>query len=186
MLGLFLVNNTVNKPYVLHTSTPTWASFPSLLPSHWNPERWYWWTYLQGRNGGANIENGLVHTGEWNERVALIYIHYLVWNSQLVGSCCKAQGAQLGSLPSVLKDTFDRHKNSILWYFIPPFWIFTAFQPPLFWTGQLLVFSSVQFSSVPQSCLTLCDPMDCSTPGLPVHHQLLDSTQTHVVELARR
>ena len=31
---------------------------------------------------------------------------------------------------------------------------------------------SVQFSSVAHSCLTLCDPMDCSTPGLPVHHQL--------------
>ena len=37
-----------------------------------------------------------------------------------------------------------------------------------------------QFSSVAQSCLTLCDPMDCSTPGLPVHHQLLEFTQTHV------
>ena len=37
-----------------------------------------------------------------------------------------------------------------------------------------------QFSSVAQSCLTLCDPMHCSTPGLPVHHQLLEFTQTHV------
>ena len=35
-----------------------------------------------------------------------------------------------------------------------------------------LTFSSVQFSSVTQSCPTLCDPMNCSTPGLPVHHQL--------------
>ena len=41
-------------------------------------------------------------------------------------------------------------------------------------------FSSVQFSSVAQSCLTLCDPMNCSTPGLPVHHQLPELTQTHV------
>ena len=41
--------------------------------------------------------------------------------------------------------------------------------------------SSVQFSSVSQSCLTLCDPMNCSTPGLPVHHQLLEFTQTHVI-----
>ena len=40
--------------------------------------------------------------------------------------------------------------------------------------------TSVQFSSVTQSCLTLCDPMDCSTPGLPVYHQLLEFTQTHV------
>ena len=39
---------------------------------------------------------------------------------------------------------------------------------------------SVQFSSVAQSCLTLCDPMDCSTPGLPVHHQPLEFTPTHV------
>ena len=38
----------------------------------------------------------------------------------------------------------------------------------------------VQFSSVAQSCLTLCDPMNCSTPGLCVHHQLPDFTQTHV------
>ena len=39
---------------------------------------------------------------------------------------------------------------------------------------------SVQFSSVAQSCLTLCDPMNCSTPGLPVHHQLSELTQTHI------
>ena len=38
----------------------------------------------------------------------------------------------------------------------------------------------VQFSSVAQSCLTLCDPMECSTLGLPVHHQLPELTQTHV------
>ena len=39
---------------------------------------------------------------------------------------------------------------------------------------------SVQFSSVPQWCPTLCDPMNCSTPGPPVHHQLPEFTQTHV------
>ena len=37
-----------------------------------------------------------------------------------------------------------------------------------------------QFSSIAQSCWTLCDPMNHSTPGLPVHHQLPESTQTHV------
>ena len=37
-----------------------------------------------------------------------------------------------------------------------------------------------QFSSVTQSYLTLCDPMKCSMPGLPVHHQLPEFTQTHV------
>ena len=39
---------------------------------------------------------------------------------------------------------------------------------------------SIQFSSVIQSCPTLCDPMDCSTPGLPINHQLPEFTQTHV------
>ena len=39
---------------------------------------------------------------------------------------------------------------------------------------------SVQFSSVTQSCPTLCDPMDCSTPGFPVYHQLPELAQTHV------
>ena len=43
-----------------------------------------------------------------------------------------------------------------------------------------VTFSSVQFSSVTQSCPTLCSPMNCSTPGLPVHHHLLEFTQTHV------
>ena len=38
----------------------------------------------------------------------------------------------------------------------------------------------VQFSLVAQSCPILCDPMDCSTPGFPVHHQLLELAQTHV------
>ena len=40
--------------------------------------------------------------------------------------------------------------------------------------------SSVQFSSVSQLCSTLCDPMNRSTPGLPVHHQLPEFTQTHI------
>ena len=84
----------------------------------WNLERWCWWTYLQGSNRDADIENRFVDTvGEGGEgqieRSALKYIY------------------------------------------------------------------SVQFSSVAQSCLTLCDPMNRSTPGLPVHHQLLGFTQTH-------
>ena len=41
-------------------------------------------------------------------------------------------------------------------------------------------FSSVQFSSVAQSCPTLCDTMNHSMPGLPVHHQLPEFTQTHI------
>ena len=43
-----------------------------------------------------------------------------------------------------------------------------------------LLLEGVQFSSVAQLCLTLRDPVNRSTPGLPVHHQLVESTQTHV------
>ena len=43
-----------------------------------------------------------------------------------------------------------------------------------------LLFSSVQFSSVSQSCLTLCDPIDCSTPGLSDHHPLPEFTQSYI------
>ena len=45
-------------------------------------------------------------------------------------------------------------------------------------------FYSVQFSSVAQSCPTLCDPMNRSTPGLPVHHQLPEFTQPHVHQVS--
>ena len=45
-------------------------------------------------------------------------------------------------------------------------------------------FNSVQFSSLTQLCPTFCDPMNCSTPGLPVHHQLPEFTQTHVHQVS--
>ena len=48
------------------------------------------------------------------------------------------------------------------------------------WVSWYPFMSSVQFSSVAQLCPTLCDPMNCSTPGLPVHHQLREFTQIHV------
>ena len=48
--------------------------------------------------------------------------------------------------------------------------------------GSIKIVLKLLFSSVKSLCnvLTVCDPMDCSTPGLPVHHQLLEFTQTHV------
>ena len=44
--------------------------------------------------------------------------------------------------------------------------------------------SSVQFSSVTQLCPTLCDPMNCSMPGFPAHHQIPELAQTHVHQVA--
>ena len=75
-----------------------------------------------------------------------------------------------------------------LWLpFLPPVSCsFSSFISLMLPSRKILYFSeltwldSVQFSPVTQLCQTLCVPMNCSTPGLPVHHQLLESTQTHV------
>ena len=69
---------------------------------------------------------------------------------------------------------FSNSYSSIIIFFLSVF--FFSFFFFLWW----LRFSSVQFSSVTQSCLTLCNPMNCSMPDFPVHHQLPESTQTHV------
>ena len=53
-----------------------------------------------------------------------------------------------------------------------------CFSPPFCLLFSII--SSVQFISVTQSCSTLWDPRDCSMPGFPVHHQLLETTQIHV------
>ena len=58
-------------------------------------------------------------------------------------------------------------------------YLLTIHFPGVYCNLSSAVTQSVQFSSVTQSCLTLCNPMNCSTPGLPVHHQLPESTQTH-------
>ena len=71
--------------------------------------------------------------------------------------------------------------NGIMQYMVLCFNIFDIH--PYNYTYQYFVsyyFWEIQFSSVAQSHPTLCDPMDCSPPGLPVHHQLLEFTQTHV------
>ena len=54
----------------------------------------------------------------------------------------------------------------------------------LFGRKAITILSTVQFSSVTQSCPTLSDPMNRSTPGLPVHHQLSEFTQTHVNQVS--
>ena len=57
---------------------------------------------------------------------------------------------------------------------------FVSIQPGCVLWLEHLIHLHLKFSSVAQSCLTLCDPMNRSTPGLPVHHQLPEFTQTHV------
>ena len=67
--------------------------------------------------------------------------------------------------------------------FNPPHSIILYSQSPVVritWLNFCVCDDVIQFSSVAQLCPTLCDPMDCSTPGLPVHHQLPEFTHTHV------
>ena len=52
------------------------------------------------------------------------------------------------------------------------------------WVLYFIAISNSKFSLVAQSCLTLCDPMNRSTPGLPAHHQLPEFTQTHVHQVS--
>ena len=61
--------------------------------------------------------------------------------------------------------------------FISSSFIKGSFEPS---ESEVISHKDSQYSSVTQSCLTLCNPLDCSTPGLPVHHQPPEFTQTHV------
>ena len=71
-------------------------------------------------------------------------------------------------------------KESTLRMRWPKYWSFSFSVNPSNGYSGLISFRSDQIRSVSQSCPTLCDPMNHSTPGLPVHHQLPEFTQTHV------
>ena len=90
--------------------------------------------------------------------------------------------------PESVQIYFPSSESTLLIFFVlMPLWWWNVV---LFWisviTKRFFIFyvyrfiSSVQFSSVAQSCPTLCDPMNYSMPGLPVHHQLPEFTQTQV------
>ena len=66
------------------------------------------------------------------------------------------------------------------WFRIPRDWEFCNTKPIINFYEDLYLQESVQFSSVAQLCLTLCDPMNRSTPGLPVHHQHSEFSQTRI------
>ena len=88
----------------------------------------------------------------------------------------RSPALQADSLPSEPPATvFDNCNPKQLAYCLYPRSIINCWRKAL-----TLDFLSVQFSSVAQSCPTLCDPKNRSTPGLPVHHQLPEFTQTHV------
>ena len=90
-----------------------------------------------------------------------------VWKQSLAdfGHCLLSTIDGLGSQWTVVRLTLMLLLCSLLW---------------IVYFAWMTVLSSVQFSSVAQSCPTLWNPMSRSTPGLPVHHHLLEFTQTHI------
>ena len=78
------------------------------------------------------------------------------------------------------KNTLATQKCWQFFVFFPKRWTKQKWALLLFSGHSNVTSSQIQFSSVAQSCSTLCDPMNRSTPGLPVHHQLPEFTQTHV------
>ena len=91
---------------------------------------------------------------------------------------CQGQGPQSQSEVD-LRNIWGR--SGIVEWFTKAIQATTTKQPPNFpWRPLKPQIPSVQFISVAQSCPTLCDPMNRSTPGLPVHHQIPEFSQTHV------
>ena len=71
-------------------------------------------------------------------------------------------------------------KNCLTFFMMEIMWVIVFNLEYARQDGKNSLVISVQFSSVAQSCPTLCDPMNHSKPGLPIHHQLPESTKTHV------
>ena len=87
----------------------------------------------------------------------------------------------LHTLNSMQTSLLKGNKNAFLYLELIPWSIFPEKKNDSWIKGCL---PNVHFSSVFQLCLTLCDPMDCSRPGLPVHHQLPEFAQTHVHQVS--
>ena len=127
----------------------------------------------------AIFQNPLGHASEFCSRVIVAFIAWLdrlwlgirgthwIWGEMIrVGEDRHEEIPMHPSPPPKLR---HRISPSLGWYVRKEFTLHLR-----------LARNSVQFSSVTQSCPTLCNPMDWSMPVLPVHHQLLELTQTHV------
>ena len=132
-----------------------WSGLPFPSPGH-ESEKWKWsrsFVFDSSRSHGLQ-PNRLLRPWDFPGKSTGVGYHCLLLPDIWFG--LNSVSLQI----KLLKKRSGCHKSRLL--------------PP-----KTLNWDSVQFSSVAQSCPTLCDPMNCSTPGLPVHHQLLEFTQTH-------
>ena len=173
LLLLFLLYNIVLVlPYInMHlpqvcTCSPSWTRLPCPFPYH--------------ASGSSQCTSPklLVSCIEPGLEIHFLYDIVHVFHYMLVPNNKNNGRAHVKSeLPFHLKISPSNAYSGLISFIIDWFDLL-AVQRTL--NSLLQHHSSVQFSSVAQSCLTLCDPMNRSTPGLPVHHQLLEFTQTHV------
>ena len=96
----------------------------------------------------------------------IVWGRYLWWDGESWGAY------KWRSLDKSIKISFKEMWANFLihWELLLRIWV----------NDHVITSTQVQFNSVTQLCPTLCDPMNCSTPGLPVHHKLPEFTQTHV------
>ena len=137
----------------------------------------------------ANIKSKL-----WTCTISNRWVGKMVWaddtqlllSSEVQGWQCGCHLFEMKYLSWKIKTVFLRQNVNLIWYVCYAMKNDLAIYVTEIVILQKLIsqtcssISSVQFSSVAQSCPTLCDPMNCGTPGLPVHHQLPEFTQTHI------
>ena len=97
-----------------------------------------------------------------------------------VGGALEVTGLHLGSVLRTWGSVSGLSRSLTKWHYL--FWVFDTYFLDLNKIESKCTYQA-RFSSVAQSCSTLCDPMDCSTPGLPGHHQLPEFTQLMSIEL---
>ena len=120
----------------------------------------------------------MVEHTDWHSYIESIW---LSWgksrNILALISCCTLLVFCWGFYVYIHKSVVSFSCNIFVWIILSSYNSFEVLSPLWLFVWEVLVFS--QFSSVTHSCLTLCDPMDCSTLGLPVHHQLPELAQSH-------
>ena len=149
-----------------------WMASPTPGTWVWASSRSWWWIGKPGvlqSMGSQRVGHDWATELNWTELIIQVELG-LKWT--------KLQATQFKKLSKLCRKLY-------LWYIFYHIILLYDFVTLLYSILSINFYvvihiTSVQFSSVAQSCLTLFAPMDCGTPGLPVHHQLLEFIQTHV------
>ena len=155
-----------NKFIISFPSSPYPISFPAIT---W-PKR----IQISNQIAASSFIRHLTWLLRWGNR---FYLRWVKLERQPIGQrFCLGHDVSVYCFPTVMKKV----KVILAWLWCPIFQMIATRWRASKVLGYLIHRLSVQFSSVAQSCPTLCDPMDFSMPSLPVRHHLLELTQTHV------